>query len=74
MTAHAESELVAKGDDEARALVVKTSSTDQYKPTREFYTELGYDHEARIRQLHGTDDDKIVFRKSLVVLRAAPTK
>lgn len=63
---HVEDDLAGRGPDVARVLVVETSSTDQYAPTREFYRRLGYDEEARIRQFYGPDDDKIVFWKSLV--------
>lgn len=70
LMAHAEAELATKGDDEARVLVVETSSTDQYARTREFYAKLGYDEEARIRQFYGPADDKVVFWKSLCELRA----
>lgn len=67
----AESELVAMSDDEARVVVVETSSTEQYRLAREFYAKLGYDQEARIRQFYGPNDDKIVFWKSIVELRNA---
>ena len=70
LMASAEADLVDKGDDEARVLVVETSSTDQYARTREFYTQLGYDEEARIRQFYGPEDDKVVFWKSLIELRS----
>lgn len=71
LMADAEAELVAKGDDEARVLVVETSSTDQYSLTREFYAKLGYDEEARIRQFYGPEDAKVVFWKSLIELRTS---
>lgn len=66
LMARAESDLTMMGDDVARVLVVETSSTDQYKLTRQFYAQLGYDEEARIRQFYGPEDDKVVFWKSLV--------
>ena len=63
--AHVEAELRQRGDDEARTLIVETSSTDQYARTRQFYETLGYDEEARIREFYGPDDNKVVFWKSL---------
>lgn len=69
LMATAEVELLSKGEEVARTLVVETSSTEQYDLTREFYVKLGYDEEARIRQFYGPDDDKVVFWKSLSALR-----
>ncbi len=63
---HVESELRQRGESEARTLVVETSSTDQYARARTFYSGLGYDQEARIREFYGPGDHKIVFWKSLV--------
>jgi len=63
---HVESELRTRGEAEARVLLVETSSTDQYQPTREFYRKLGYSEEARIREFYGPDDDKVIFWKSLL--------
>lgn len=66
VVAHVEAELQGRGEEQARTLIVETSSTEQYARTREFYTGLGYDEEARIRGFYGTDDHKVVFWKSLV--------
>lgn len=63
---HVEQQLRASGSDKARVLIVETSSTDQYAPTREFYRQHHYDEEARIRQFYGPEDHKVVFWKSLV--------
>lgn len=62
----AEAELRAKGEAEARVIIVETSSTDQYTRTRQFYAGIGYDEEARIRQFYGPEDHKVVFWKSLL--------
>jgi ribosomal protein S18 acetylase RimI-like enzyme len=66
LMAHVETELRHKGEDEARVLIVETSSTEQYVKTREFYRKIGYDEEARVRQFYGPDDHKVMFWKSLV--------
>lgn len=63
---HVERDLRERGGDEARVLIVETSSTEQYARTRDFYRAHGFDEEARIRQFYGPDDDKIVFWKSLL--------
>lgn len=63
---YVETDLLGRGEEQARTLIVETSSTDQYAPTREFYRGLGYDEEARIREYYGPGDDKVVFWKSLV--------
>lgn len=65
LMARAESDLRAKGEGEARVLIVETSSTDQYALARDFYAKLGYAEEARIREFYGPDDHKVVFWKSL---------
>ena len=62
---HVEAELVAHGPDIAQVLIVETSSTEQYRRTREFYPKCGFVEEARIRRFYGPDDHKVVFWKSL---------
>jgi ribosomal protein S18 acetylase RimI-like enzyme len=57
--------LRARGEGEARVLLVETSSTDQYEATRAFYDARGFDREARIRDFYGPGDHKVVFWKSL---------
>ena len=61
-----EGELRDLGEENARVLVVETSSTDQYSGARAFYRGLGFDEEARIRDFYGPGDDKVTYRKSLV--------
>ena len=65
MMAHVEQDLRERGESEALTLIVETSSTEQYRRTRQFYERLGYDEEARIRDYYGPGDNKVVFWKSL---------
>lgn len=62
---HVESLLRDAGEATARVLIVETSSTDQYAPTRAFYLARGFDQEAQIRDFYGPGDDKVVFWKKL---------
>ncbi len=59
---YVEKKLSAEG---VRLLLVETSGTDDFIRTRAFYTKLGYNEEARIREYYGVGDDKIVYRKHL---------
>ena len=52
-------------DRQGRILIVDTSGTQAFAPTRAFYTALGFDEEARIRDFWDTGDDKVIFRKAL---------
>lgn len=61
-----EQRLRTRTTNDARVLIIETSSTDQYARTREFYRAYGYDEEARIREFYGPEDDKVAFWKSLV--------
>lgn len=63
---HLEAHLRAQGPEVARVVLVETSSTEQYAPTRAFYPKQGYVEEARIRDFFGPGDHKVVFWKSLV--------
>lgn len=49
----------------ARVLLVDTSGTEDFVRTRAFYSQLGYDEEARIREYYDVGDDKVTFRKTL---------
>ena len=62
MVEAAEQLLKAKGQ---RLLIVDTSGTDAFAPTRRFYTRNGYEEEARIRDFWAEGDDKVIFRKAL---------
>ncbi|MEM7300247.1 MAG: GNAT family N-acetyltransferase [Pseudomonadota bacterium] len=64
------SALVAAAEDHLRnenqrLLIVDTSGTEDFKRTRAFYTQNGYEEEARIRDFWAAGDDKVTFRKSL---------
>jgi GNAT superfamily N-acetyltransferase len=50
---------------EARVLLVETSSLSEYKRTRSFYDQLGFDREAVIREFYAMGEDKVVFWKQL---------
>ena len=65
LIAHLEGLLRARGEAEARVLIVETSSTGQYEATRAFYTARGFDREAQIREFYGPGDHKVVFWKAL---------
>ena len=54
--------LIDKGN---RILIVETSSSEDFKLTREFYTKLNYSKEAVIRDFWEEGDDKVVFWKKL---------
>lgn len=63
---HVEEWLRAKGEEEARVLLIETSSTPQYDATRAFYAVRGFTREAQIREFYGPGDHKVVFWKTLV--------
>ncbi|MBV6646536.1 MAG: GNAT family N-acetyltransferase [Cyclobacteriaceae bacterium] len=48
-----------------RVLIVETSSSDEFKLTRKFYRDLGYHHEATIRDFWQEGENKEVFWKKL---------
>lgn len=58
----AERQLKDKGQ---RILIVDTSGTDDFALARKFYTQIGYEEEARIRDFWAEGDDKVIFRKAL---------
>ena len=47
----------------ARMLIVETSSRSQYAPTRHFYAKRGYAEAARVREFYAPLDDRIIFTK-----------
>lgn len=44
-------------------LVVETSGSADYAPTRDFYLSCGYQAEATIRDFYGIGDDLVIFTK-----------
>lgn len=62
---YVEATLRDLGDDEARVLIVETSSLGGYEQARTFYRKKGFDEEARIRDFYGPGDNKVVFWKAL---------
>lgn len=59
---HVEADLRAR---EQRLLLVETSGTPDFRRTRDFYEQLGYGEEARVRDYYETGDDMVLFRKDL---------
>jgi ribosomal protein S18 acetylase RimI-like enzyme len=47
----------------ARMLIVETSSRSAYAPTRRFYEKRGYAEAARVREFYAPGDDRIIFTK-----------
>lgn len=62
LLAFAEAEVRAAG---GRLLVIETSATAKYEPTRQFYLKLGYAHAATIPDLYADGDGMAVFTKRL---------
>jgi ribosomal protein S18 acetylase RimI-like enzyme len=67
LTAYVEQLLARRGE---RILLVETSGLPAFARTRAFYAQCGYTEEARIREFYQEGEDKVVFRKALVELRA----
>jgi ribosomal protein S18 acetylase RimI-like enzyme len=63
---HVEHALTVAGEDEARVLIVETSSRPPYARARRLYARESFDTEAVIREFYGPDDHKYVFWKLLV--------
>jgi ribosomal protein S18 acetylase RimI-like enzyme len=61
---HVENALRASGQ---RLLLVETSGLPSYARARAFYAKCGYEEEARIRDFYEPGEDKIVFRKLLIL-------
>jgi ribosomal protein S18 acetylase RimI-like enzyme len=49
-----------------RLIVIETSSTPHYEPTRKFYLGLGYEETARIPDFYQPGDDRVIYTKRLV--------
>ncbi|MBM3294542.1 MAG: GNAT family N-acetyltransferase [Candidatus Aminicenantes bacterium] len=48
-----------------RLILIETSSTAQYGPTRRFYEDLSYTEVARIPDFYQPGDDRIIYAKRL---------
>lgn len=48
-----------------RLLLIETSSTPHYQPTRQFYLKNGYRQVAQIPDFYHDGDDKVIFAKKL---------
>ena len=57
---HVEDELRRSGQ---RMLLVETSGTPEFVPTRAFYAKCGYDEEARVRDYFAAGEEMVLFRK-----------
>ncbi len=62
MMAYIERELKQQAN---RILIVETSGADEFRLTRKFYKNLGYNLEATIRDFWQEGEDKVVFWKKL---------
>jgi len=61
-------ELLAFAEAQIRAvrgrlIVIETSSTELYYPTRQFYIKRGYTESARLPDFYAPGDDKVVYTK-----------
>jgi ribosomal protein S18 acetylase RimI-like enzyme len=59
---HVEDDVRGRG---GRILLIETSSTVYYEPTRQFYLRTGYEREATIRDYYADGDGLVMFRKRL---------
>lgn len=60
---HVQQWLMDRGE---RILLVETAGTDDFDYVRKFYTDNGFENEARIRDFYDDGVDKIIFRKSMI--------
>ncbi len=63
-------ELMRRTEDEIRtqggaSVIAETSSTDPYKPARQFYDRCGYELAATLSDFYRKGDDKLILRKSI---------
>ena len=52
-------------DHDGRLLLIETSSTPRYEPTRQFYLRNGYRKDCVIHDFYANGDHKVVFSKKL---------
>jgi ribosomal protein S18 acetylase RimI-like enzyme len=50
----------------ARLIIIETSSTPKYEPTRRFYLGLKYTEVARIPDYYQAGDDRVIYTKRMV--------
>jgi ribosomal protein S18 acetylase RimI-like enzyme len=50
----------------ARLIIIETSSTPKYEPTRRFYLGLKYTEVARIPDYYQSGDDRVIYTKRMV--------
>jgi ribosomal protein S18 acetylase RimI-like enzyme len=65
---HVEADVRARG---GRLLVIETSSTPHYEPTRRFYLKHGCTQSAVIHDFYADGDGMVVFTARLDALRAS---
>lgn len=53
-------------DEGGRMVIIETSSTPPYDPTRRFYLALNYTEVARIPDFYRPGDDRVIYTKRLV--------
>jgi ribosomal protein S18 acetylase RimI-like enzyme len=58
----AEADIRSSG---GRLVIVETSGTPKYEPTRRFYISAGYTQEAVLRDFYHPGDDLVIFTKHL---------
>ena len=66
---YVEQDLRTRG---ARLLIIETSGLPGFARQREFYTGLGYQEEARIREFYSHGDDKVIYWKALAAPNLCP--
>lgn len=57
-----ENEVRRSGGD---TLLIETSSSEAYAPTRAFYCDNGYAAISRLKDFHRREDDKVIFCRTL---------
>jgi len=62
LMAHAEERIAAEA---GRLLLIETSSTPAYEPTRNFYLKLGYDVVATLPDYYADGDSMVVFARRI---------
>ncbi|MDR3200079.1 MAG: GNAT family N-acetyltransferase [Spirochaetales bacterium] len=60
----AEKEIAAR---RGRMIIIETSSTERYRPTRDFYEKKGYVIEARVRDFYRAGDDRLIYTRRILI-------